>query len=238
MPQFSQVHLDDVQLAHARQLGQLGLLPTKEPLGRQPTDLPSPTPVEFLGYILTWINDNPGAVKNARDTQCSSTSQDSPNWDAVFLSFIESCAMYLRKDDEVTKAALAARAGEYGKAVEHLRASQEDIDIVAKALGCTFVQLCDFAEQSPEEAIIRQSGAFCGAFVSDDVKKPFIGVAFKGSDRRDMITDLKWHPVQALQRPEIVWGAPTHRGFYFGLFGCFSEQQPGQIPFGRSHSLR
>ncbi|KAI0359029.1 alpha/beta-hydrolase [Trametes cingulata] len=163
--------------------------------------------------------------------ECSSSSPDSPNWDAVFLCLIESCAMYLRKDDLVKQATLAARAGELEKAVEHLHASQEDIDKVAKALGCTFVQLCDFAQQSPEEAIICQSGAFCGAFISDDVEKPFIGVAFKGSDGRDVITDIKWHPVQALQRPEIVWGAPTHRGFYFGLFGCFSEQQPGQIPF-------
>ncbi|KAI0374523.1 hypothetical protein BV20DRAFT_977164 [Pilatotrama ljubarskyi] len=234
MPQLSQTQLDIIRLTHARQLRQLAISPAKEALGsKKPTDLPPPTPAELLAYILQWIQDNPGALRGARDTQCKSSSPDSPNWDAVFLSFIESCAVYLRKDDEVTKATLAARAGDYDKAVDHLRASQEDIDIVARALGCTFVQLCDFAEQSPEEALIQQSGAFAGVFIGDDAEKPFMGIAFKGSDNRDTITDLKWHPLPALQRPEIVWGAPTHRGFYFGLFGRFAEQEDSQaqIPF-------
>ncbi|KAI0336179.1 alpha/beta-hydrolase [Cubamyces sp. BRFM 1775] len=133
-------------------------------------------------------------------------------------------------DKEVISALSAARAGDYDRALAHLDASQELIVTVATAIDCEFVQLCDFAEQTPD-GTLYQSGAYAGLFISKASGKPFMGVGFKGTNSlRDQITDLDWQPIVPPQ-PEIVWGAPTHRGFYLALFGQFTTGLNSQVPF-------
>ncbi|KAI0070278.1 alpha/beta-hydrolase [Panus rudis PR-1116 ss-1] len=74
------------------------------------------------------------------------------------------------------------------------------------------------------------SGAYGGAFISKDTNKPFIGVAFKGSDRmRDWVTDADWSPMKAEEG--IAFGSNVHTGFYKGLFGKFGSGGNTQVPF-------
>ncbi|KAI0662461.1 Alpha/Beta hydrolase protein [Cubamyces menziesii] len=137
------------------------------------------------------------------------------------------CYVTSSKPDKMALAITAARGGEFEDAISHLEAAQEDINTIATALDCTFVQLCDFSKIGPEGTIF-QSGAFCGLFVSKRTEKPFMGVAFKGSNSfRDFVTDAKWRPINPLL-PEIVWGSPVHQGFYEGLFGYFKPPQVEQ----------
>ncbi|KAI0662491.1 Alpha/Beta hydrolase protein [Cubamyces menziesii] len=100
----------------------------------------------------------------------------------------------------------------------------------ATAIDCEFVQLCDFAEQTPD-GTFYQSGAYAGLFISKASGKPFMGIGFKGTNSyRDQGTDIDWLPIVPPQ-PEIVWGAPTHRGFYLALFGQFTSGVNTQVPF-------
>ncbi|KAI0651481.1 Alpha/Beta hydrolase protein [Trametes meyenii] len=230
MAPLTQKHINDIRLVHARQLAKLNILPAKD---TAPADDSSPTPEELQGIVLGWIAANPAAIKAAKEAQCASASRDSPNWDVVFFALAESIIMYMRKSSEIAKAALAAREGDHDRAVAHIQASQELIDPVAKALGCTFVQLCDFAEQNPEGGLLGSaSGTYAGLFVSNDSGKPFMGVGFKGSSSyHDGFTNLDWCPIVPLQ-PDIAWGAPTHRGFYLALFGQFAAGDGTfQVPF-------
>ncbi|THH30609.1 hypothetical protein EUX98_g3569 [Antrodiella citrinella] len=212
-----------IKLAHARQLAGQEIPPAQH----IPEEVPPP---DMLKSAIDWIKANPGALKAAQNTQCTSESPDKPNWDAVFFSLMESSAMYLRKVGEMVKAILAAREGDFELALEHLELAQEDINTVAKALECTFVQLCDFSKQSPEGTWMH-SGAFCGVFISNDTSKPYMGVAFKGSNStRDLVTDLDWSPI-APPTPGVVFDAKVHRGFYLGLFGKFKVGDDFEIPF-------
>ncbi|KAH9891031.1 Alpha/Beta hydrolase protein [Cubamyces lactineus] len=224
MSKVPQPLLRDIRLAHLKQLAQLEVPPPR----KAPTDDVPPEVV--MENILSWIQDNPSALQAARDMQCTSDSYVTPNWDTVFFTFVESITMYLRKDKEVISALSAARAGDYDRALAHLDASQELILTVAAAIDCEFVQLCDFAEQTPD-GTLYQSGAYAGLFISKASGKPFMGVGFKGTNSlRDKLTDLDWQPIVPPQ-PEILWGAPTHRGFYLALFGQFTTDLNSQVPF-------
>ena len=98
----------NIHLSHAKQLAQLQL-PLERDIHRE--DPPS----GFLDTVKGWINDNAGAVRAAQEarqcflplwkcrrsfylvlTECTSPAPDSPNWDTVFFSLMESSAMYLR----------------------------------------------------------------------------------------------------------------------------------------------
>ncbi|KAI0692917.1 Alpha/Beta hydrolase protein [Cerioporus squamosus] len=98
-------------------------------------------------------------------------------------------------------------------------------------LGCTFIQLCDFSSRSPD-GYWYHSGAYCGLFVSNSTGKPFMGVAYKGTNNtREIVTDLDWDPIAPV-RPGVAWGALVHQGFYVGLFGTFSAVvRDVQVPF-------
>ncbi|KAL1952246.1 hypothetical protein VTO73DRAFT_1395 [Trametes versicolor] len=230
MPPPSQQTKRDIRYAHVKQLAGLDV---REPLGapKGPQSDDSPTPDELLPIILGWINDNPAAIKAAKEAQCTSTSSTTPNWDTVFFTLVESVGMYLRKEEDVAQAILAARAGDYDRAITHLEASEVLIHELAKALDCTFIQLCDFADRGPDGQE-RSSGAYAGLFTSNNADKPFVGVAFKGSSsERDTWTDLNWKPIVPL-RPDVAWGSQMHGGFYFNLFGDFTDAVEGvKIPF-------
>ncbi|RPD56480.1 alpha/beta-hydrolase [Lentinus tigrinus ALCF2SS1-7] len=214
----------NIHLSHAKQLAQLQL-PTEHDIRREE---PSS---ELLQTITKWITDNPGAIKAAQDSRCTSTGPDTPNWDAVFISLVESTAMYLRQYPEVVKAAKAARDGNLEQAADHLKKAQEEIDTVAALLNCTFLQLCDFVTQSPDGSP-SLSGAFCGVFISNSTERPYMGIAYKGtSTNPEGITDLVWAPIMPY-RPGVAWGALMHAGFYQGLFGTFTTEVYGpQVPF-------
>ncbi|KAI0336207.1 alpha/beta-hydrolase [Cubamyces sp. BRFM 1775] len=226
MPILSSKLLMEINLSHVRQLAQMEVPP--------PTDTPKDIPPPLLPETaIDWINANKSAILAAQDSQCSSTSPDRPNWDAVLFALVESSAMYLRKPKEMTQAIIAAREGDFERAVAHVEAAQEDIDSIATALDCTFIQLCDFSKIGPEGTIM-QSGAFCGLFVSKRTEKPFMGVGFKGSSSfRDFVTDAKWRPINPLL-PEIAWGSPVHQGFYEGLFGYF---KPSQVQLAQDYQV-
>ncbi|KAI0768642.1 Alpha/Beta hydrolase protein [Trametes elegans] len=225
---FTNATLDEIRAAHARQLAQLRLPPVGH---HPPTPEPLPTPSNpMLPTLLKWIEENPAAVNAAKETQCRSSSLTSPNWDAVFFTLIESAALALRKESEMDSAVQAAQDGHFDEAVKHLNTAQQDIDEVARALDCTFVQLCDFAERGPD-GTWYQSGAYCGLFISNQTHSPFMGIAFKGSTSpRDIGTDIDWQPIAPLHQ-EHLWGAQTHSGFYLGLFGRFTSHTSSQVPF-------
>ncbi|TFK79925.1 alpha/beta-hydrolase [Polyporus arcularius HHB13444] len=223
MPPLPKAVLDDIHLSHAKQLAQFEVPRSRNaPLEDAPPTL--------FGDTINWINANKAAVQAAQAAQCTSPSPDSPNWDTVFFSLMESDAVYLRRFEEVYDAIVAARAGDLDLAVTHLQKAQEDVDTVAALLDCTFIQLCDFASRSPD-GYWYHAGAYCGLFVSNSTSKPFMGVAYKGtSNAREVVTDLDWDPI-APARPGIAWGALVHQGFYGGLFGTFSPARDAQIPF-------
>ncbi|RPD53721.1 alpha/beta-hydrolase [Lentinus tigrinus ALCF2SS1-7] len=213
----------NIHLTHAKQLAQLQLPPE--------SDIRKEKPSDDLQFITRWITDNPGAIKTAQDSRCTSTGPDSPNWNAVFVSLVECAALSLRYPPEVVKAAEAAHRGNLEQAADHLEKAQEEIDIVAQLLDCTFVQLCDFVTQSPDGSP-SLSGAICGLFISNSTEKPYMGIAYKGtSTDSEKITDLTWAPIVPYI-PGVAWGASMHAGFYQGLFGTFTTEDHGpQIPF-------
>lgn len=46
------------------------------------------------------------------------------------------------------------------------------------------------------------------------------------------MTDINWNPITPL-RPDVAWGSQMHAGFYFNLFGNFTDAVEGiKIPFG------
>ncbi|THH20919.1 hypothetical protein EUX98_g8494 [Antrodiella citrinella] len=223
MPPLSLGVARSIRLAHAKQLARMQVPQLKD----MPEEVPPPN---ILGDTLDWIQANPGALKAAQDSQCASESPDKPNWDAVFLGLMESSAMYLRKPDEMIKAIVAARNNDLDTAMKHLELAQEDVNSVAAALGCTFIQLCDFSTQGPHDTVLH-SGAYCGLFISNSTSNPWAGIAFKGSNSiRDAITDLDWDPIAPLS-PGVAFDAPVHKGFYYGLFGLFDGDDDYQIPF-------
>jgi len=223
MPELHAELLAGIRLRHVMQLADMEIPPAHE--------LRSEAPSEDVqvNTVTGWIEANQGAIKAAQASQCSSPSPVTPSWDSVFYSFIESAAMFLRKPDEMVETIKAAREGDFVKALKHLALAQEDIDSVAKALDCTFVQLCDFSNQTPEGTTLH-SGAFCGLFISNSIEKPFMGVAFKGTSKlSEIITDLNWRPTE----PEhgIAFGAKVHFGFYQGLFGRYKVGSGFEVPF-------
>ncbi|KAI0714720.1 Alpha/Beta hydrolase protein [Earliella scabrosa] len=226
MPPLSSRLIHDIRSSHLKQLAQLQPPPPNDPK-KAPTDEPDST---LLTKVLEAIKANPEAIKAAQDTQCSSTSPSAPNWDVVFFGLTESTAMMLRKTDKIVAASNAAREGNYDEGVKLLAASQEDIDQVAAALDCTFVQLCDFVDQSPQGHLYL-SGAYCGAFISNSTQRPFIGIAFKGTNTcHEWMTDFDFKPIAPLM-PDVLWGAQVHEGFYLGLFGPFANDGDVQVPF-------
>ncbi|RPD79629.1 hypothetical protein L226DRAFT_255050 [Lentinus tigrinus ALCF2SS1-7] len=209
MPPLSRAVIRGIHLSHARQLAQFSLPPSRH----APEENPPPN---LLADTIDWITANPAALQAAQATQCKSTGTDSPNWDAVFFSLMESDAMYLRKFEEIYDAIVAARSGDFDLAVTHLQKAQEDVDTVAKMLDCTFIQLCDFSTRSPD-GYWYYSGAYCGLFVSNSTDKPFMGVAYKGTNSlRELNTDRDWDPIAPL-RPGVLWGSLVHEGFYAAL---------------------
>ncbi|KDQ05617.1 hypothetical protein BOTBODRAFT_335068 [Botryobasidium botryosum FD-172 SS1] len=129
------------------------------------------------------------------------------------------------------KAVDAARRGEFDRAVNYIKEAQEYVDVVARALDCTFVQLCDFTKRYPDGTWLH-NGAYCGAFISNSTAKPFIGMAFKGTNStRELVTDLDWTPLKPDQ-PGVAFDSKTHRGFYLGLFGRYKNASGGpDVPF-------
>ncbi|KAI0072052.1 hypothetical protein K474DRAFT_458406 [Panus rudis PR-1116 ss-1] len=160
--------LKQIQDQHVQQLARFSVKDDAPP------EEPGITKEDLLG----WIEANPAAIKAARDSKFRSPSQDSPNWDAVLFCLIETTALYLRNEGLVKQAIAAAKQNDAETAKQLLSKAQADVDIVANALGCTFVQLCDFTDRSPD-GIWFHSGAYSGAFVSTDPGNPFVGVSHK-----------------------------------------------------------
>ncbi|KAI0768621.1 Alpha/Beta hydrolase protein [Trametes elegans] len=228
MSVFSQSDIRRIQLEHIQQLSQLEIPPPEQTTSN--ADPPWLFPVVLRNTLLDWISSNRKAIRAARDSQCTSVSHDVPNWDTVLFTLVESTAMYLRKDKDVLLAIAAARKGDIEAAERHLTDSQVHIDAIARALNCTFVQLCDFAEQPPD-GLWFSSGAYAGLFISNDTRNPFAGIAFKGSNSiADFVTDMYWKP-PVKPTKGVLWGAPTHRGFYLGLFGQFTRKGEKLVPF-------
>lgn len=69
MPPPSQRTKQDIRLAHIKQLAGLDVhAPLGAPRGPR-DDAPSPTADDLLPILLGWINDNPAAVKAAKEAR-------------------------------------------------------------------------------------------------------------------------------------------------------------------------
>ncbi|KAI0828147.1 hypothetical protein BC628DRAFT_1417727 [Trametes gibbosa] len=221
---------NEIRRVHAQQLAGLGIgAPLSAPEGpTQPKDgddMPPLTPNQLLPVILGWINDNRAAVDAATNAQATSPSPDAPNWDTIFVALVESIAMYLRKDEEVAQAIISARKGDQAAAIAHLEASERLIQEVAKALDCTFVQLCDFADLTPD-GLYLSSGAYAGLWLTNHAEKPFAG----GSSSKKRMDRHKLGPLHP-SPSGIAWGSQVHRGFYYNIFGNFTVEGKVQVPF-------
>ncbi len=107
MSPLSKVLLHDIHLSHAKQLAQFEV-----PRSRNAPQEDAP-PTLFADTI-NWIKANKAAVQAAQAarqcaplilvavviltfaTECRSPNPNSPNWDTVFFSLMESDAVYLR----------------------------------------------------------------------------------------------------------------------------------------------
>jgi len=134
---------------------------------------------------------------------------------------LESAAVYLRDTSKVYEAVIEARKGtdEGDKnALQLLYDSQTDIKSIASLWGLDFEVICDLLTWSPEGHPLL-NGPYCGVFFSKDANKPFLGLAFKGTNLRNwgqVLTNVKSALMMSVGR--VLWGSPVHTGYYQTMF--------------------
>ncbi|KZT23165.1 hypothetical protein NEOLEDRAFT_1180377 [Neolentinus lepideus HHB14362 ss-1] len=144
------------------------------------------------------------------------------SWENAVVTFLESAAMYLRDTTMVTAAIKEAKEGNVEKAIEYLEKSDAEIKEIAEFWGFDYVTICDLIDTAPDGHCFVV-GPFCGAFSNKDKKKPFIGIAFKGTTRlRELLTDIDREPMET-GSTSILWDTKVSKGPFSGLFGTYGD---------------
>ncbi|KAG8982248.1 hypothetical protein FRB93_008212 [Tulasnella sp. JGI-2019a] len=210
-----------IAIRHLEQLKDLDLpedIPHK-PLPDETSDMDSLTQGVKKTSALSkplWPNHNPIGCYGG-------TAQSPINWSNVFLSFMESCATYLRDTTAVVKAVIAYRQGDIELALEFYNASITQIKKLAAIWGMGFEMFCDLVDEHPEKHRLWD-GPFCGGFYSLDKTKPFIGIGFKGTNPSRMgevLVDWNYQFIQA--ESGVLFDAHVSTGVYTGLFTKFKS---------------
>lgn len=208
----------------------------------EPSDAPDfalPQCKIALGLLKKWSANNADSITQAIDAQAFGGHADI-SWPTAFLPFMESTAMYLRdwgllleawkryreykRRSRVDEVELSAIVDLYQSAFDQIRE-------LAQTWGMDFVSLCDLVTEHPD-GHVDWDGPYCGAFVTTTTQqeKPFIGVAFKGTNPlqlREIAVDYNYQLVAA-QKP-FLRGVRVSEGVYTGLFGTFAV--PNDPPY-------
>ena len=111
------------------------------------------------------------------------------------------------------KVEFRAILGLYNSAFDQIRE-------LTQTWGLGFVNLCGLVTQHPD-GHVDWDGPYCGAFVTTTAQqdKPFIGVAFKGTNPlqpREVAVDYNYQLFPA--SPHYLGGNQVSQGVYTGLF--------------------
>ncbi|KAL5481178.1 hypothetical protein ACEPAI_10119 [Sanghuangporus weigelae] len=199
-----------------------------EPLPGSPWPAPPRAPSPY-DQLVQWSEQASTQIAKAVANQAVSPS--TVDWNIEMLTFLESAATYLRDTDKVFQAVIEARKNTREadeRALQLLEDSQADIKKIAALWGLDFEVICDLLKYSPE-GHSWLNGPYGGVFFSKDMKTPFLGLAFKGtnpSDWSEIIVDLDFLMVMSVGN--ILWGSPIHNGFYLTMFTEFPDI--GQAP--------
>ncbi|KAG8879551.1 hypothetical protein FRB97_001614 [Tulasnella sp. 331] len=210
----------NISISHLEQLSHLGL-PREAPPPRFPRE-DKTDPVTF-DDLKKWSYDNIKAIDRAKANSCHGGKNGSPiDWNNVFLSFMESCASYLRDTSTLVKSVEAYRDGDNETALALYAKSTADIKALAKIWGMGFQMFADLVDEAPD-GHWWWDGPFCAGFYSLDQNKPFIGVAFKGTNPSRLAEDLVDYNFELVQAKNTLFDAHVSEGVYTGLFGTFKS---------------
>ncbi|KZL82231.1 lipase class 3 [Colletotrichum incanum] len=224
---YSKLHHD---LAHAN----LERLSLHEP-PQQPEKVPESIPnVEHCTIVLNllkkWSTQNKSSIDESIASQVFGGKADI-SWSRAFLPFMESMGMYLRDYGMLRLAWDNYRDYKFNgpsngvnldTCIRQYNAAYEPIRQLAQTWGMDFVVLCDLIH-SPPDGQPAWDGPYCGAFFSTSPQKdkPFIGVAFKGTNplnARDRKVDYNY---QLTDSGHYLGGTQVSLGVFTALFATF-----------------
>ncbi|KAJ3528725.1 hypothetical protein NM208_g10079 [Fusarium decemcellulare] len=191
-----------------------------------------------LDVLKSWSNDNEANIQQAINAQVFGGKGDI-NWSSAFLPFMESVGVYLRDWGTVLEATKAYQEFKDSgskddtkrlKALSLYHSAHEQIEELAQLWGMHFYNICDLVIVSPD-GHPRWDGPFCGAFapINNQTDKPFIGVAFKGTNPFQLREDFVDFNYQLMEAGEELDFQPVSTGVYTGLFDKFGSMT--ETPF-------
>lgn len=177
-----------------------------------------------------WSKENKETIADAVANRAYGGPNESPiNWRYAFLAFMETAAIYLRDWNKVVEAVEALRDGKQEEAYLKLNESVANIDKVASLWGMRFQLFCDLIYESSSEHFYM-GGPYCGAFYSQDPAAPFIGIAFKGTNPKNIPEVLQSVFCQLHSATNgNVYDTQVSTGVYNGLFGSFETGPPFRL---------
>ena len=184
--------------------------------------------------LTEWSNDNSRVIEQAIGSQVFNAEPNVIDWNNAFLCFLESTATYLRDwgsffeawktfresiSDDLDE---EQRGQKRAQALTMFKDSTSQIEELAKTWGLGFMVICDLIEDEPEGQP-TWNGCYCGAFYTLDaqVEKPFIGLAFKGTNplkSEERLIDFNY---QLQTATGYLDNNQVAQGWYTGLFGDF-----------------
>lgn len=185
-----------------------------------------------LEILKLWSKNQESHIKAAVQNQAFG-GKHPINWEITFLAFMESCGTYLRDWGALVKAVDTYRRATEGgvqdevgiaAALEHYHRSERQIQKLAECWGMGFQYVCDFVKYSPH-GHPYWDGPYCGAFYSKDPEKPFIGLAFKGTNPLNLkedLVDVNYQPITP--DPGVLFDAEVSTGVYTGMFSAFKHR--------------
>ncbi|KAF4969048.1 hypothetical protein FSARC_3702 [Fusarium sarcochroum] len=187
-----------------------------------------------LDLLESWSNDNKATIQQAVDAQVFGGKGDI-NWSIAFLPFMESVGVYLRDWGTVLEAAKtyqqykdtgANDEGQRRQALDLYHSAHEQIEELAQMWGMHFFNICDLVIESPD-GHPRWDGPFCGAFapINHQTDKPFIGVAFKGTNPFQLREDLVDFNYELMDAGVELDSQSVSTGVYTGLFSKFGMSE-------------
>ncbi|KAF4470585.1 lipase class 3 [Fusarium albosuccineum] len=191
-----------------------------------------------LDVLKSWSNDNKANIQQAIDAQVFGGKGDI-NWSNAFLPFMESVGVYLRDWGTILEATKAYQEFKDSgskddtkrlKALSLYHSAHEQIEELAQLWGMHFYNICELVIVSPD-GHPSWDGPFCGAFapINKQTEKPFIGVAFKGTNPFQLREDFVDFNYQLMEAGEELDFQPVSTGVYTGLFDKFGSMT--ETPF-------
>ncbi|KAK2029628.1 lipase [Colletotrichum zoysiae] len=228
---FSQLHRD---LAHAN-LERL----SRHELPEKPKQDSEKCDVAF-NLLKKWSVQNKASIDASTASQVFG-GKAAISWPRAFLPFMESMAMYLRDYSKLRKAWKTycdfKSKGPLGEAdletcIGQYHAAYNPIRELAQSWGMDFVVLCDLIHTNPQ-GHIAWDGPYCGAFFSTATQKekPFVGVAFKGTNPMNLRDDDVDYNYQLTDSGKYLGGTRVSAGVFAALFDSFDRVEDTAYDF-------